>query len=143
MIALAYGAGLYASSVRTSLRLGEAKGAENFAARKRPEVFLLLRLAAKFPDGDTHYGIRDAEGDGRGCTNARDFLEHQRVADGVCSGAAPLFGHEHAAAAEFAELAKLLGGKFLFALVFAQDGAHFRLHELADGVADQKLVAAE
>ena len=143
MIAFAYSASLYAGSVRASLRLCKAKGTKDFATGKRREVFLFLRLAAKFPNGNTHYGIRDAEGDGGRCTNSRDFFEHQRVADRVGARAAPLLGHEHSAAAEFAKFTKLLSGKFPFALVFAQNGAHFCLHKLADGVPDQKLVATE
>src|ERR1700683_3931660 len=136
MVAFACCAGLYASGVGARLRLGKAEWAEDFAARKRPEVLFLLGPAAEFPNRGTDYGIGDAVRDGGRATPARDFLEHQCVADGIGSRAAPFFGHQHAAAAQFAKLAELLGRKFPLALVLAQNGADFRFHEPADGVAD-------
>ena len=57
--------------------------------------------------------------------------------------AAPLFGNQHAAAAEFAQSPQFVGGKFLFAIALADVRAHFGFHELAHGVSDQALIIGE
>src|SRR4029077_17484486 len=56
---------------------------------------------------------------------------------------APFLGNHHPAAAQLSQLAKLRHGIFMRALVFADHRAHLRLHELAHGVANQKLIACE
>ena len=143
MVAVAHRARLNSRGVRTGLRFGEAESAENFALRQAREIFFLLRVRASFQRGTADDGIGDAQGDGDGGVHAGDFFEHQGIADRVRACAAPFLGDEHAAAAEFAEFFDLFGGKFFLALVFAEDGPHFRFHELADGVADKDLIAAE
>ena len=143
MIAVAGGASLNSGGVGAGLWFGEAKCTEDFAFGQTGQIFFLLGVGAGSQERHADDGIGDAECDRGGGVDARDFFEHQRVADRIGSGAAPFVGDQHAAAAEFPEPADFLGGKFLVAFVFAQDGPHFRLHELADGVADQDLVAAK
>src|SRR4029077_20009897 len=75
--------------------------------------------------------------------DAGDFLDHQDVGDGVHAGATPLFGDEHAAAAEFGEFFDLSGGVAAFAVTLLHRGTNFVLHELANGVANQFLVVVE
>jgi hypothetical protein len=53
------------------------------------------------------------------------------------------FWNHHAATAQLGELTQLCNGIFVLAFVFANHRAHFRFHELADGVANQKLIACE
>ena len=143
MIAVAGGASLNSGGVGAGLWFGEAKCTEDFAFGQTGQIFFLLGVGAGSQERHADDGIGDAECDRGGGVDARDFFQHQRVADRIGSGAAPFVGDQHAAAAEFPEPADFLGGKFLVAFVFAQDRPHFRLHELADGVADQDLVAAK
>ena len=136
-------AGLNSGGVRAGLRLGEAEGAENFAGRQAAQIFFLLRVVAKSEQRHLHRGIGDAERSGHGGIDARDFFEHQHVGDGVEAGAAPFFGHEHAAAAEFGELFGFQRWRIDLRDLAVAPRAHFVLHELADGVANQFLVVVE
>ena len=101
---------------RSLLRLGEAEGAEDFAGGQTAYVlFLLVRQLPK-SRGELDRGVGDAERRGHGGIDARDFLEHQHVGNRVQARAAPFFGHEHAAAAEFGEFLDFFGGKTVFAI---------------------------
>jgi hypothetical protein len=75
--------------------------------------------------------------------NTGDFFEHEDVGDGVEAGTAPLFGHEHAAAAESAKFLDGVQGKVVGALPISDVRANLSLHELAHGVADEELVISE
>ena len=82
------------------MRFGEAEGAENFSGGEAVQIFFLLRVGAEIEERELDGGIGDAQGRGHGGVDAGDFFEHQDVGDGVEAGAAPFFGHHHAAAAE-------------------------------------------
>src|SRR5205807_523052 len=56
---------------------------------------------------------------------------------------APLLRREHSAAAHFAESLDSFRGKFFLFFPFLDERAHLRLHELADGVANQFLVVVK
>ncbi len=75
--------------------------------------------------------------------DAGNFFEHEDVGDGVEAGAAPVFGHEHAATAECAEFLDDVEGKMVGALPVFDVRADFGVHEFADGVADEELVIGE
>src|SRR5216683_7957920 len=75
--------------------------------------------------------------------HARHFLQHQRIRNGIESRPAPLFRHQHPAAAHLAEFLDRFGRKFFRLLPFLHERAHLRLHELADGIANQFLVVAK
>ena len=58
-------------------------------------------------------------------------------------GAAPLFGHQHAATAQGAEFLDGVKGKVVGALPIFHMRANFGVHEVANGVADEELVVGE
>ena len=94
-------------------------------------------------DGKLHGGVGDAKRGGQGGVDAGNFLEHKDVGDAVEGGAAPLFGHEHAAAAKGPEFLDSVERKVVGALPVFDVRADFGGHEVADGVADEELVVGE
>ena len=90
-----------------------------------------------------HGGIGDAEGGGHGGVDAGDFFEHEDVGDAVEGGAAPLFGHKHAAATEDAEFLDGVERKVVGALPIFDVRADFGVHEVAYSVADEEMVVGE
>jgi len=142
-IALALGARLQSRGIGARLRLRKAERAQYFSAREPGKIFLFLRFGAVAKQRNGSHGICDAERDGGRSAHSSHFLDHQDVADRIRSGAAPFFRHQHSAAAHLAQLANLLQRKFIRALVFAQNRAHLRFHELAHGIADQLLIAGK
>ena len=141
-IAIADGACLNSGGVGPGLRFGEAEPAENFAMREPRQVLPLMRVGAVLQNRRGRNGVGHAERDGSGGVDARDFLNHQRVGDRVRRRAAVFFRDEHAAAAEFAEAADFGFGDAP-PVVLAENRTHLRFHELADGVADEELIAGE
>lgn len=132
-----------AGGVGASGGFGQAEGAEDFAGGEAFEVTIFLFGGAMGQEGELDGGVGDAEGGGHGGVDASDFFEHEYVGDGVEAGAAPLFGHEHAAAAKGAEFLDGVEGKVISALPFFDVGADFGGHEFADSVADEELVVVE
>jgi hypothetical protein len=129
--------------IRARLRLGKAERAEDFSVGQTREVFFFLRFASIFEDWKNGERIRDAQRHGHGRVHARDFFEHQDIGNRVRAQASPGFGQQHATAAEFAELAELVGGKFFFAVAHADRRAHFGFHELTNRVSNQSLIVGE
>ena len=123
--------------------LGEAEGANDFAGGESLEVTGFLRVAAVGEEWNLNRGIGDRECRRHRGVNASDFFEHEDVGDGVETGAAPFFGHKHAAAAESAEFLDGVEGKVVGALPVFHVGADFAFHKLADGVANEELVVGE
>jgi hypothetical protein len=102
-----------------------------------------LGFRAESKERDLDGGVGDAESSGHGGVNAGDLFEHEDVGDGVEAGTAPLFGHEHAAAAESAEFPDDLEGKVISALPVFDMRPDFGGHELTDSVANEELVVGE
>ena len=102
-----------------------------------------MGVGAVGEEGELDGGVGDGEGGGHGGVDFGDFFEHEDVGDGVEAGAAPFFGHEHAAAAEGAEFLDGVEGKMVGALPVFDVRANFGVHEFADGVADEELVVGE
>jgi hypothetical protein len=123
--------------------LGQAESAKDFARGEGFEVTILLFGGALGEEGELDGGVGDAESGGHGGVGAGDFFEHEDVRDGVETGAAPLFGHEHAAATESAEFLDGVEGEMVGALPFFNVRADFGVHEFPDGVADEELVVGE
>ena len=142
-IANAHGTRLNSGSIGTRGRLRQAKRSECFAGGHAPQIFFLLRFRAKQQQRRLHRGIRHAQRGRHRRKHARDFFQHQRIRDSVESRPTPFFRHQHAAAAHFAEFLDGLGRKFLRLLPFFDERAHFRVHELADGIANQFLVVVK
>ena len=72
--------------------------------------------------------------------NTSYFFKHENVGDRIEPGSAPLFGDQHAAAAESTQFLDGLERKVVRALPIFDVRANFRLHELPDGVAEEDLV---
>ena len=143
VVAAADGGGLDAGGVGAGGRLGETEGAENFPGGEAAEIAGFLGFVAKVEDRDLRGGIGDAKGGGHGGMDAGDFFEHEDVGDGIETGAAPFFWHEHAAAAESTEFLDGFEGKVVGALPIFDVRADLGVHEVADGVADEELVVRE
>lgn len=132
-----------AGGVGASGGLGKAEGANDFAGGERFEVTGFLRVAAVGEERELNGGIGDRERGRHGSMNASHFLEHEDVGDGIESGTAPFFGHEHAATSESAKFLDGVEGKVVGALPVFHVRADFGLHELADRIADEELVVGE
>src|SRR4029077_1894507 len=143
MVAVAHCPSLNPSRIRARLRLGQAERSDNLAARESRKIFLLLRFGAVLEHRASGYSIRHTYDHSRGSIPPRYFLNHHCVADRIRAGSSPFLWNHHPAAAKFAELAELRNGIFVLAFVFANHRAHFRFHELAHGVANEKLIACE
>ena len=102
-----------------------------------------MRIGGEGQQRQLHGGIGDGERRGDGGVNAGYFFEHQNVGDGVEAGTAPLFGHQHAATAEGAEFFDGVEGEVVGAFPVFDVRAHFGVHELANGVANEELVVGE
>lgn len=107
------------------------------------EIAALLVVGGESEDGKLHGGIGDAESGGHGGVDASDFFEHEDVGDAIEGGAAPLFGHKHAATTESAEFLDGVERKVVGALPVFDVKADFGEHEVADSVADEELVVGE
>lgn len=107
------------------------------------EIAALLVVGGESEDGKLHGGIGDAESRGHGGVDASDFFEHEDVGDAIEGGAAPLFGHKHAATTESAEFLDGVERKVVGALPVFDVKADFGEHEVADSVADEELVVGE
>ena len=109
-----FGAGEDIAGIRSALRLGQAEGAEHFAARHRAEEFLLLLRRAVLDQRHAADRIVAAHDGGDGAVAGRDLLEGDRIGDVVEGGAAVFGRNRHAHEAELAQLgdrlARELGG---------------------------------
>lgn len=132
-----------AGGVGAGGRFGETEGANDFAGSESFKVTGPLRVAAIGKERELNGRVRDRESRGHGGVDASDFFEHEDVGERVETGTAPFFRHEHAAAAESAEFLDGVEGKVVGALPVFDVSADFGLHELADSVADEKLVVGE
>ena len=142
-ISVAHRTRLNARRVGARRRLRQAKGAERFARGHAAQIFSFLRLVAEHHERRLHRRIRHANRRGHCRMHARHLFQHQHVRDRVQPRPAPLFRGQHAAAAHLAEFLDRFGGKFLLLFPVLDERAHLRLHELADGVADQSLVVVQ
>ena len=88
-------------------------------------------------------GTRHTDRCGSGRVYARDFFHDQRMGNRVETGPAPFLWRRHSAAAHLTEFADGFCGEFFLLFPFFDEWAHFRLHELADGVANQLLLVAK
>ena len=143
IVAIADGSRLDAGCVGAGGRFGEAEGTKDFSGGEALEVAGFLFVGAEGEEGELHGGVGDGDGRRHGGVDARDFFEHEDVGDGVQTGAAPFFRHEHAATAESAEFTDSIEGKVVGAFPIFDLGTDFGVHELADRVADQKLLIVE
>ena len=132
-----------AGGVGTGGGFGKTEGAEDFTRGQAAEIFGFLVIGAEGEERSLHGGVGDGDGGGHGGVDLGHFFEHEDVGESVESGAAPLFGEEHAAAAEGAELFDGVERKVIRAFPLFDVGANFGLHEFADGVADEEVVVGE
>ena len=102
-----------------------------------------MGFGAEAEERDLNGGVGDTEGGGHGGVDAGDFFEHENVGEGVQARASPFFGHQHAAAAESAEFLDDVEGEMVGAFPVFDVRTDFRVHEFADGVADEELVVGE
>src|SRR5258708_4040295 len=129
--------------IRPRRRFRQAKRAKSFPCGHTPQIFFLLRLVAEHQERRLHRGTCHANCRGQRREHARYFLHDQCIGNRVEPRPAPLSGNQHSATAHLTELADRFRRKFFRLLHLLDERAHLRLHELADGIANQFLVVVK
>ena len=100
------GAGGHAAGVRAVVGFGQAKAANELARGQLGQVFLALRLGAKFKNRHHHQGRLHAHHAAVAAVYALHFAGDQAVGHVVQAGATVLLGDRGAKQAEFAHFSK-------------------------------------
>ncbi len=103
--------GARAAGVGAGFGLGQRPAAELFALRQRHDVFLALRLGAKFVDVVGAKRIVRGDDEADRAVDARELFDGDDVFDVAEAGAAVFLGEDDAQKPEFGQLGNKLGGK--------------------------------
>ena len=125
------------------MRLGQAEGAQDLAARQRLQPFLLLLGRAVGQQRRAVGRVVDAHHRRQPAVGRRDLLERQHVGHHVGARAAPFGRHRHAQEAEPAHLGEQRARDLAGGLPGADVRQHLLAREGAGGVADQGLFFSE
>ena len=138
-----FGDGARAAGVGAGFRFGERPAAEFFALRQRHDVFLALRLGAKFVDVVGAERIVRGHDEPDGAIDARQLLDGDGVFDIAEAGAAVSFREDDAQQAEIGQLGNDFGGKLRGLVPFHNVRSEFRLREIAHGALELLLFVGE
>ena len=142
-VALAHRARLEVRGVGARVRLGQAEGAEDLAARQRLQPLLLLLGRAVGQQRRAVGRVVDAHHRRQPAVGRRDLLERQHVGHHVGARAAPFGRHRHAHEAEPAHLGEQRARDLAGGLPGPDMRQHLLAREGAGGVADQGLFFSE
>ena len=134
---LAHRARLEVGGVGAGVRLGQAEGAQDLAARQRLQPFLLLLGRAVGQQRRAVGRVVDAHHRRQPAVGRRDLLERQHVGHHVGARPAPLGRHRHAHEAEPAHLGEQRARDLAGGFPGADMRQHLLAREGAGGVADQ------
>ena len=130
-------------SVRTGVRLGQRESAYLVTLGQHAEVLLLLRGGAVLNDraaAQTVVGCEDVAGGG---ALLGKLLDRNGRAEGVCTGAAEFFRHDHAHNAQIEQLVDVRAGISRGFVGFCCDGLNFVFGEVTHHLANQFLFTGQ
>ena len=132
-----------AAGVGAGAGLGQAVGAEDLAARHRDEEALLLLVGAGEVERPAAEARVRRDDQPERAPDPADLLDRDRVGERVEPGAALVLGDRDAEPAELADAPDDLGREAALALVLLDDRRDLGRHEVADRVAQQRVLRRE
>ena len=140
---MARGHGARAARIGAGFGLGERPAAEFFPLRQRDDIFLPLRLGAKFVDVVGAKRIVRGDDERHRAIHARELFDGDGVFDIAKPRAAVFFREDNAEQAEFGELGDQFGGKARGFVPFHDVRRDFRLREVPHGALELLLFVGE